>query len=955
VGRITDYRELAQKLKPYITPWIVAQGNSLAAAPAAGGLATHALNGAYHSGTLAQSQAPWAVTDDEFATHTANPDAHHNQTHGIVSGDHTASGLTAGHVVRASAATAFAFAQLQHGDLGGVTANQHHNQVHGIVSADHTVTGAALDLVGLSGTNTLAVLTPSSNPGATAKILKTAADGSITLQAVTVNESFYAAATAFRVINHTHDYPHAHVVVNPGVSWTLDEQFGVDIDDNLLVRGWIVGKHAIQLAGALLIAHYDGPEPYATNYKGEPNGHMGQVATVAGSVVYRPGKFGKAVQVAAAVTNMVTNPSLETAATSYVTDRAGATLTRVATYAYVGAYSLKWDGALGSGPANTYFNIGTLAASTAYSFSAYIRRSDDADLTGAAGSAIRMYLDSTGGELTPTARVAVGGGWYRFYVSRTTGGTPNGYVGFVQLDGNYDYYMDGFMVQTGSHLSPYCDGSLGGYTAAGVPDGSAHTWSGTAHASTSSRTVATLSYPVAGNLLPNVGTIAAWVWVDGNNSDNACGIIDAGSAWPYFVLYVASGTTPTFILGNSGGNTSITGPAMSVRGWHYIAATWDSVTGVAVVYTNGVAGTPAAGFYLPMLGTGINVGALPTLGNRQLNGLIDDLVILNRAASADEIRAVYESNAPVFAETSTWHWRSGRNRVYSDAEGLWMTGASGSAVLGAYAGDDANLSATKSWGGMTMAEGDVVIGHNQSGSAAMFWDRSAGKFQFVGNGSATVQAEIDTQGRVSAGAGKIVLGSNGARLALGSSRTTYLSTTDGARIMWSAAELYETLEEEYTYLSTTYYRRSLVARTVTGFGANVSRTEIAALHETTSGSGVYRGPTIILESGASLENYTPTYSVDDLIVMDADMLHITANRVRIEDDTATSYVEIYQGNSSGAKPTLTLSQSDLSEELIRFSGTVATGNPINTDALGSYYGRVRVSVNGTIKWLALYN
>ena len=52
---------------------------------------------------------------------------------------------------------------------------------------------------------------------------------------------------------------------------------------------WI-GPHAIQLKGVLLLlAHYDGRAPYATNFSGEPNGHMGQVATVGGGVIYRPG------------------------------------------------------------------------------------------------------------------------------------------------------------------------------------------------------------------------------------------------------------------------------------------------------------------------------------------------------------------------------------------------------------------------------------------------------------------------------------------------------------------------------------------------------------------------------------------------------------------------------------------------------------------------------------------
>lgn len=66
-------------------------------------------------------------------------------------------------------------------------------------------------------------------------------------------------------------------------------------------------------------------------------------------------------------------------------------------------------------------------------------------------------------------------------------------------------------------------------------------------------------------------------------------------------------------------------------------------------------------------------------------------------------------------------------------------------------------------------------------------------------------------------------------------------------------------------------------------------------------------------------------------------------------------LEVYQPGSGSAIPTLSLTQADLSEEFIQFRGTVSTGNPINTDALGSYYGRVRISINGTMKWLAVYD
>lgn len=53
---------------------------------------------------------------------------HHSEAHVMPStGPHSASGLSTGHVLRASGATAFSWAQLQHTDLGGVSEDQHHN------------------------------------------------------------------------------------------------------------------------------------------------------------------------------------------------------------------------------------------------------------------------------------------------------------------------------------------------------------------------------------------------------------------------------------------------------------------------------------------------------------------------------------------------------------------------------------------------------------------------------------------------------------------------------------------------------------------------------------------------------------------------------------------------------------------------------------------------------------
>ena len=78
--------------------------------------------------------------------------------------------------------------------------------------------------------------------------------------------------------------------------------------------------------------------------------------------------------------------------------------------------------------------------------------------------------------------------------------------------------------------------------------------------------------------------------------------------------------------------------------------------------------------------------------------------------------------------------------------------------------------------------------------------------------------------------------------------------------------------------------------------------------------------------------------------------------VLINTTTDNAQLSVNQSSATGAKPTLRLRQADLSEEFIRFDTTVDAGNPINTTALGAYYGRVRVWVEGVgAKWLALYD
>jgi hypothetical protein len=64
---------------------------------------------------------------------------------------------------------------------------------------------------------------------------------------------------------------------------------------------------------------------------------------------------------------------------------------------------------------------------------------------------------------------------------------------------------------------------------------------------------------------------------------------------------------------------------------------------------------------------------------------------------------------------------------------------------------------------------------------------------------------------------------------------------------------------------------------------------------------------------------------------------------------------INQSSTTLADAALKVFQADASEEFVDWQGAVGAGNAIDTAALGSYYGKIRVAVNGTFKFMALYN
>ncbi|HSG63316.1 MAG TPA: LamG-like jellyroll fold domain-containing protein, partial [Pseudomonadales bacterium] len=103
------------------------------------------------------------------------------------------------------------------------------------------------------------------------------------------------------------------------------------------------------------------------------------------------------------------------------------------------------------------------------------------------------------------------------------------------------------------------------------------------------------------------------------------------------------------------------------------------------------------------------------------NGVFDEIFIMDEAIDPDLVRAVYESNAPVFAETNPGGIQNGNNRVRITDEGLYIIDQDSDPVFAVYCGDSPT---GKAWGGLTLNTGDMLIG-SATDNQYMLWDASA--------------------------------------------------------------------------------------------------------------------------------------------------------------------------------------------------------------------------------------
>lgn len=682
-----------------------------------------------------------------------------------------------------------------------------------------------------------------------------------------------------------------------GINRAPDQQFDLDVAG--AIRGqYLVGRHAIQLASAVGVWHFDGPAPYNLDFTGSNASHAGVGGTETGGVIYRPGRYGKAVQVAEVTTNLCTNPSFETNTTGWGTDYpATTTLERVAD-GWVGAYFLR---VTATGTGNFYSPAVSVTNSTAYAASFWYRTT----------ATVKVQVTEYGNNIVfgwatlPTATE-----WTRYTILMTTPASGSSVIRivFTELGAGESIDIDAVQIEQKAYATSYCDGSLG----------AGHSWSGTAHASTSSRTGATLTYANNAGLNGDEGTIMLWAKHEGMDT-SGMGLFGTG-ANAQFDAYVHTNGSLVFRQ-NSIALSYAAGITASV--WNHYCFTWSKSANVRKIFLNGVEVASRQFDAGATLDSTLYVGSITAGSNYSVNGLVDEFVILDYAADPKLIRAIYESDAPVFVESSVFHWRSpSRVPIWVDEFGLWARSVSGNEILGLYGGDPRNPTGgvTKSWGGVTMSENDIVIGRASGGY--LFWDDSA--------------QTLTVQGTITATAGSI--------------GGWTVDTTKLAKDTGSASTSSGLAPSDYPfYAGATYANRSSAPFRVTPAGALTATS--GTIGGWTIGATTLSGGNATLNSAGSLTLGT---SNDVLTASAADATY----RLWIGNATAASAP--FRVTKTGA---LTATNATITGAITASSGSITgvlsigTSGEIRqgTGTLGSDFTGLRIMQSSSIGQVAVYD
>ena len=411
--------------------------------------------------------------------------------------------------------------------------------------------------------------------------------------------------------------------------------------------------------------------------------------TVSGSSNYAVGKFGNGLRGGLATTNLFINPSLETNTTgwNFQVGAGAGSFAADATSSVFGSKNAKFVvSTVASNYPRLYYNAGALSDGVVYTISWYGKADS-------AGSTLRTTLENSGSGtncasagttfLTPSYTTSWTRYSYSFTFSATNCPTTSPILMF-QNPATQNYYLDGFQIEAASAATPYVDGTLG----------TGYAWTGTAHASTSTRA---LSYATATDIdLTTQFTLSAWVKGDDFNDSYISPYPSVITKTSSFFLVCDWGGMRVDTLGLSSTSLRVANTCLATdKSWHHWVSTYDGSK--VILYKDGVeigrnnaTGTLTQNNNLVMLATSSG-GSVSKL----FTGTLDEVRMYNRALTPDEVTHLYQY-AP--GPAAYYNFEEGTGSNAQDKSGNGNTGTITAATWksGKY-GDGLLFNGSSSW------------------------------------------------------------------------------------------------------------------------------------------------------------------------------------------------------------------------------------------------------------------
>ena len=344
---------------------------------------------------------------------------------------------------------------------------------------------------------------------------------------------------------------------------------------------------------------------------------------------------GEGLQIAEATTNLILNPSFEVNVTDewtfYAGDSADGTRTHYTADSRYGDACCQLTECTGNG----IYLLATrgVTLGNAYVLSFYAR-----DIDTHSTPFFRVWDVGDGSWLVPSQSmtgISIDG-WTRFQAVFTP--ISNSISIYFEVVGSAvqgSFLLDAVQLEQKAFPTPYCDGSLG----------AGHSWTGTVHDSTSSRTAAELNFDAdAAELVAAQGSLLGWVQAGPGGIDRCLGEFYENASRHIRVLWRSDNKLDVYLNGGYRITNVGSGSTPTWGTWYFACVTWDFGAGAFAAYVYEPSGTlysgTASGTYAVPTAAYASLGSTYA-GGAQCNGWLDGYGILDVALTSSQVAAVY--------------------------------------------------------------------------------------------------------------------------------------------------------------------------------------------------------------------------------------------------------------------------------------------------------------------------